>query len=118
MIQVEIGPLHVHLWNTLVLKTAEYYKDKEEANTIAAYQTRIKSYHDFVNEIKVCKTGKQHDSKFKKMELFVVPDQTKAEGEVKADSEKIVTFVIKYFATSLLFVGINLATWDRDDQFQ
>ena len=30
----------------------------------------------------------------------------------------IVRFVIKYFATSLLFVGINLATWDRDDQFQ
>ena len=28
----------------------------------------------------------------------------------------IVRFVIKYFATSLLFIAINLVTWDRDDQ--
>ena len=99
MIQVELGPLHVHLWNTLVLKTAEYYKDKEEATIIAAYQSRVKTYHDFVNEIKVCKKGNMHDSKFKKIELFVVADQTKTQTEEKGDAEKIVPFVIKYFAT-------------------
>ena len=29
----------------------------------------------------------------------MVPDQTKAEGEEKADAEKIVPYVLKYFAT-------------------
>ena len=82
-----------------MLKTADYFKDKPEFPMMQEYQAKISGYKDLISEVKVCKTAKQYDAKFKKVELYVVKDQSKLESEVRADAEKILPLVYKYFAT-------------------
>ena len=59
VVQQELGPLHVHIWSAVVTNTIEYYKDKPQHEQLIAYVGKIKSYHDVINEVKICKTGKQ-----------------------------------------------------------
>ena len=66
---------------------------------VQAYITKIKGYQDYMNEVKVCKTGKQYDSKMKKLELYVTHDQTKEDGEEKRGAEKILPMILKFFET-------------------
>ena len=70
----KLGPLPVHLYNTMVGQTILEPPSVEEGKALEEFMKGVKTIADYGNEIRVVRLSPMYDSKLKRLEVSIVPE--------------------------------------------